>query len=223
MDVNRGIREYLFEKNIYVFNEYFKGNKKDSTGIIEHLNIISEVQKVFMNFNTGSYSGVKSYIGKDINRIRITLIILKSIGFSEDFMPLIKKLEMIDCKIREIDFKKIARRSVDRKEITIGRLDERNIRVLDEIEIGKIKKVAYNVIEEDVISYMKRIKRDYSKEDIEKFILSYIKVSGLDRESYKYIRTMIEVPNLSVSYIEKNRSKLDRKILLNLMERENII
>ncbi|MGL4849240.1 MAG: hypothetical protein ACRC28_09995 [Clostridium sp.] len=223
MDVNKGLMEYLSEKNIYVMNEYFKGGLKKEEEIIAQIKLIAEVQKILWSFNTRSYSGIKSYIGREINRVKTAYVMMKSIELGNEFTPLMEKLEEINNKIKDINLKKIVKRSVDRKEITIGKLDERNIRVLDEIEIGKIKKVAYSLIEDDVVTYLNRVKKAENKSEVDKFIVEYVRKANLDVESYKYIKTMLEVPNLCIEYIEKNKSKLDKEKLFEIMKKEGIV
>ncbi|MGL4875303.1 MAG: hypothetical protein ACRC30_11705 [Clostridium sp.] len=223
MDVNKGLVEYLFEKNIYVMNEYFKGGFKKEAEIMGQIKLIAEVQKILWSFNTRSYGGIKSYIGKEINKVETAYIMLKSIELGNEFTPLMEKFEDINNKIKDINLKKIVKRSVDRKEITIGKLDERNIRVLDEIEIGKIKKVAYSLIEDDVVVYLNRVKKGKNGSEVDKFIVEYISKAQLDIESYKYIKTMLEVPNLCIDYIDKNKSKLDKEKLFEIMKKEEIV
>lgn len=216
MKVEKELERYLFENNIYVAEEYFKWQgyieKKD---IFNHLKLISEFQKILFKFNSNKYSGILCNYGKEVERIKNGIIILRSLDLKE-FEPLKNELEEIDINLKKVNIKSLIKRAIERKEITIGRVDEKNLRILDEIEIGKIKKVNYNIIEEDVIDYLRRVKRLFTNEEIEEFIAGYIEFAKLSEDSFKYIKIMTLLPYESIKYISKLKSNLDRKKLSDL-------
>lgn len=220
MKVEKELERYLFEKNIYVSEEYFKWQGyREKEDIINHLKLISEFQKILFKFNTNKYSGVLCNYGKEVEKIKNGIIILRSLDVDE-FKPLKSELEEKYESLKKINIKALIKRGIDRKEITIGRIDEKNLRILDEIEIGKIKKVNYNIIEEDVIDYLRKVKRIFKKEEIQAFIIAYIKFSKLSEESLKYIELMTNIPYESIRYINKLKSNLNEKKLIDLIRME---
>lgn len=141
MNVSKALEDYLFYKNIYIRNEYFNSNElKSEDEILAHVRLIVEFQKILCGFNSSKVGGINSSIGRDLEKIKISYIVLKNLEDDEIYNIIKNRLNNLLIDLKKIDIKSLIKRSSIRKEISIGRLDEKNIRILDEIEIGKIKK-----------------------------------------------------------------------------------
>lgn len=81
-----------------------------------------------------------------------------------------------------------------KNEITLGRADEKNLRVTSELEIGTLKNVSYNLVEEDIYDYLKRVKIKNKKISLEKCIDKYIERSCLSEDSRDYIAILLMIP-----------------------------
>lgn len=224
MNVNKALEEYFFWRNIYLREEYFNCNEvKNEDEVLAQITLIAEFQKILFNFNTRNFGGVNSLIGKDIDKIKIAYIVLKNLEEDEIYNTIKNTINDLLINLNDIDIKSLVKRSVDRKEISIGRLDEKNLRILDEIEIGKIKKISYNLIEEDAIKYLLRARKNITFLNLDKIINEYTLKSKLGQESAKYIKNMVLAPWNSIKYINKFKSKIDKDILRELMIIDKVI
>lgn len=224
MNVNKALEDYLFYKNIYIRNEYFNSNElKSEDEILAHVKLIVEFQKILYSFNSSKVGGINSSIGRDLEKIKISYIVLKNLEDDEIYNIIKNRLNNLLIDLKKIDIKSLIKRSSVRKEISIGRLDEKNIRILDEIEIGKIKKINYNLIEEDFIKYIVRIRKNDAHLNLEKIIGEYTLKSKLGEESFNYINVMALAPWESIRYINKFKSKINKEVLKNLMINDKVI
>ena len=54
-----------------------------------------------------------------------------------------------------IDYLSLIERSMKKNEICLGRIDEVNLRVMENIEIATVKNISYNLVEEDIYEYLR--------------------------------------------------------------------
>lgn len=220
MKIEKDLERYLLEKNIYIAQEYFKGtNYKSKEDIIRHLKLISKFQSILSRFNGREYGRVFCNYGKEVEKIKSSIIILDYLKI-EETKKLNGILKNIDKNLDEIDIKSLIKRSIAKNEISIGRVDEKNLRVVDEIEIGKIKKVSYGLVEEEIIDYLRKVKKNLNEEEIEEVTKIYVDQVNLTEESLKYIKEMTVAPFEVIRYINKYRSNLNKRRLIELINME---
>lgn len=220
MNIEEDLERYLLEKNIYIAHEYFKGqNYKGKEEIIKHLKLILKFQSILSRFNGQGYSRTFCNYGKEVERIKNSIIILDYLKI-EEAENLNRLLKDIDKNLGEIDVKALIKRSMAKNEMSIGRVDEKNLRVIDEIEIGKIKRVSYGLVEEEIIGYLRRVKRNLTEEEMNEVIEIYVKDSNLTEESLRYIKEMTLAPFEVIRYINKYKSNLKKKKLIELINME---
>lgn len=121
--------------------------------------------------------------------------------------------------IESNNYKKLIRRSMENYEICLVRVEENNLRCVENgnIEVGTINYLTYNLIEHDIYSYLKRIKRKTDLIDIEYTIEYFVSKSLLDDDSIKYLNGLLSYPLESLRIWNKYR-----KNKKNLTEEEYI-
>ena len=71
---------------------------------------------------------------------------------------ILKQSEVALGRFNEINYMDLVKRSMRKNEICLGRVDESNIRAVEDIEIGIVKNITYNLVEEDICNYLKKVK-----------------------------------------------------------------
>lgn len=95
---------------------------------------------------------------------------------------------------KNINFINLARRSMKKNELCLGRIDEGNLRVMEGIEIGNLRGLYYNLIEEDVYEYLKRVRRKNPSINLDEVVDKYISISNLTEDSRRYLKILLDIP-----------------------------
>lgn len=207
---NLTLKEYLLENDILVGDDYFKGIR-DINGkkVMEQIIIIQNAHKILSGYNCYGTTRINSTIGRKVEHIKVMLKRLrkdlekrhtyKEINPMDKFIlsngnKILSKGERGINALKEIDYMGIIKRSMKKNEITLGRVDEKNLRVTSELEIGTLKNTSYNLVEEDIYDYLKRVRIKNKKISLEKCIDKYIEISYLSDESRDYIDILLMVP-----------------------------
>lgn len=204
------LKKYLLENDVYIMGNYFK-NKKSDINILNHIDIIINLQKILMRYHSVEKNSILSEIGRRVDRIFVMTKKL-DIGFNElNYYEkcVLDKIKKQLKKIEDIDYIDIYKRGMFKDEICIERIDENNLRVVERMEIGKIKKINFNIVEDDFINYLIRCKKKYSKEILKEYAKEYVKRSNLKKNSLQYINLIVDMPGESLKYWYKNRYEWD--------------
>lgn len=164
-----------------------------------------------MGYHVVEKNSILSEIGKRVDRIFVMTKKLEEI-FKEKSYYEKRILEEVRNGLKELDninYIGIYRRGMEKNEICIDKIDESNLRLMDNIEIGKIKKLNFNIIEEDFINYLLKWKRKCSKELIREYSIEYVKELNLKENSFDYINLIVNMPQESLRYWYKNRYEWD--------------
>ena len=205
------MKEYLLDKDIVVNNDFFKGEKFQEEGEIEkQIILINDVHRVLMGFYSKGSIRIRSNLGRRLENIYSEIKKLesdyvkrqseKSLNVMDEFIikngqELLKYTKDIIRGINRNKYVEIIYRSMKRNEITLGRTDEANIRVFDNIEIGTLEYVSYNLVEEDIYNYLKKIKHRKIDIDLYSIIKNYVDLAHLNKVSEKYIQMLVSIPN----------------------------
>lgn len=205
------ITEYLNKENIKIVNKYFP-SKKDFNikDVNEHINLIINIHKILMKCKFNGLSRIESKIGREIEGYKVQLkrikrdynnLIMKSDKNELDKFLIFEGKNMISQANRALDniyddnYLSIINRSMNRKEICLGRVDCGNLREQKGVfEIGSLKGISYNLIEEDVYKYIKRIKKRNSFIDESEVIDSFVRASHLSYSSINYLKRLCNYP-----------------------------
>ncbi len=204
------LKNYLLENDVYIMGNYFK-NKKSDINILSHIDIIITLQKILMGYHSVEKNSILSEIGRRVDRIFVMTKKL-DIGFNElNYYEkcVLDKIKKQLKKIEDIDYIDIYKRGMCKDEICIERIDENNLRVVDQIEIGKIKKISFNIVEDDFINYLIKYKKKYSRDILSEYAKEYVKKSNLKKSSIQYINLIVDMPGESLKYWYKNRYEWD--------------
>ncbi|MGG7097893.1 hypothetical protein [Clostridium sardiniense] len=189
---------------------YFK-KKKNDIDILNHIDIIINLQKILMGYHSVEKNSILSEIGRRVDRIFVMTKKL-DIGFNElNYYEkcVLDKVKKQLKRIEDIDYLDIYRRGMYKDEICIERVDESNLRVVDQVEIGKIKKINFNIVEEDFINYLFKYKKKCNKDALREYAKEYVRRSNLKKSSLQYINLIVDMPCESLKYWYKNRYEWD--------------
>lgn len=204
------LKNYLLENDVYIMGNYFK-KKKNDIDILNHIDIIINLQKILMGYHSVEKNSILSEIGRRIDRIFVMTKKL-DIGFNElNYYEkcVLDKVKKQLKRIEDIDYIDIYRRGMYKDEICIERVDESNLRVVDQVEIGKIKKINFNIVEEDFINYLFKYKKKCNKDTLREYAKEYVRRSNLKKSSLQYINLIVDMPCESLKYWYKNRYEWD--------------
>lgn len=231
------IRKYLEDKEIKITGFSFKGSVIDYSEerVISHLRLVNAVHKTLMGY--GISGSINSTIGKsvekvkvDIKRLNRNLNKIESKNVMDEFLlingyHILNQSEGALDRFKNINYLDLIRRSMKKNEICLNRVDESNIRAVEDIEIGTLKGITYNLVEEDILSYLRKVKIRNKKINFDYVIDKYIEISKLDENSKLYIKILLEIPIDTIRYCKKylrGRKKIDiEKYLRNIKESYN--
>ena len=174
---------------------------------MEQIIIIQNAHNILSGYNCYGVTRINSTIGKRVEHIKVMIKRLrKDLEKRENAKnpmdkfilsngnKILSKAEKGIYELKNINYVGIIERSMKKNEITLGRVDEKNLRVTSELEIGTLKNVSYNLVEEDIYDYLKRIKIKNKKISLEKCIDKYIESSYLSEDSRDYIDILLMIP-----------------------------
>ena len=235
------ITEYLNKKNVNVTNKYFS-YKKDFTirDISWQINLITEIHKILMKCEFDGLSRIESKIGREVEGYKVQLkkikrdyngLIMKANKNDIDKFLIFEGKNMINQasvaleKIYNDNYLSIIDRSMNRKEICLGRIDSGNLRKENgKLEVGSLKGISYNLIEEDLYKYIKRIQKRNSYIDENEVIDLFVRASHLAYSSINYLKGLCTYPKDFLKTWERYRqAKSDKTYEEYFIEFEKIM
>lgn len=230
------IKEYLSKKGITIIGQCFHHDKNIThKDIISQINLMVEFHKILVGCRFSGLSGIRSTIGKEIEDYKVQI---KKLEKHYDHMVnkdcsndldrfilangktmLIKAKESVNY-IYEHDYFSVIKRSMNREELCLEKVQPNNLRRNeDKIEIGIIKDMTYNLVEEDLYNYIKKLQRSDVNIQEEDLIKVFIYESHLSFSSFDYLRGICSYPRdflkVWIKYMEikdeRNTSKLNKK------------
>ncbi|APH14298.1 hypothetical protein NPD5_2010 [Clostridium sporogenes] len=196
----------FFHKNTLGNKSYIRGGIKNKTGII--------IEKYKLDLKkTNKY--VRNLKDKKSNNTDLEKLIL-------DYMPnYINKAEKVIENIYENGYINLVWRSMERKEICLGKTYFNNIRYNKEIEVIDISKCSYNMIEMDCIELLYKVNKKNSSLNIEKLCKNFCEFESLNDESYKFILYMLSYPYSIIKCCTKYMKEKDLNKEKHYMDRFN--
>lgn len=205
------IKNYLSKKGITIIGHYFHYDKNITyKDIISQVNLIVDFHKTLVGCSFTSLSGIKSIIGKEIEDYKVQIkklersysqIVHKSYPNEVDKLILVngkatlKKAEIAIKYIYEHDYFGVIRRSMNREEVCLEKVQPNNLkRNGEKIEVGIIKDISYNLVEEDLYNYIKKLQKAEINIDEEDIIKTFIYESHLPFNSFDYLRGLCSYP-----------------------------
>jgi len=205
------VNEYLNIREITIIGQYFSYDRNtDKKDIISQINLIVELHKILIGCNFNGMSRIKSTIGKEVEDYKVQI---KKLQKHYDYVANehcpneVDKLILSNGKImlnqaKEAlnyiyghDYFGVIKRSMNREEICIGKVDRNNLRKNEgKIEIGTIKGMTYNLVEEDLYNYIKKLQRKQFDIDKEELIKLFVHGSHLSFNSFDYLRGLCSYP-----------------------------
>ena len=222
--------EYLNIRGITIMERYFSYDKNIyKKDITSQINLIVELHKTLIGCNFNELSRLKSTIGKEVESYKVQIRKLQShydYILSRTCANEVEKLILSNGKIAlkqakdalnyiyEHDYFGVIKRSMNREEICIGKVDSSNLRKNgDQIEIGIVKGMAYNLVEEDLYSYIKKLQRKQVNIDEEELIKIFVYGSHLSFNSFYYLRGLCSYPKdflkLWERYMDRNKKMIN--------------
>jgi hypothetical protein len=214
--------EYLNMRGIMVTGHYFNYdkniNKKD---IVSQVNLIVELHKCLKGCKFSGLSGIRSTIGKEVESYKVQIRKLQKhydYIFSKPYTNEVEKFILLNGGIllkqaKESinyiyghDYLSVIKRSMNREEICIGKVDKNNLRENGgKIEVGTIKGITYNLIEEDLYIYIKKLQRKEFNIDEEELVSLFVHGSHLSFNSIDYLKGLCTYPKDFFRIWEKYR------------------
>jgi hypothetical protein len=229
--------EYLSAKGITITGQNFSCDKSlGNKDIISQVNLIVELQKLLMSCNFSGLSGVRSIIGREIESYKVQVKKLQKhydYIFSKTHKNEIENLILSNGKIMlasangalkhiyEHGYYDLIKRSMNRSEICLGKIDKNNLRKIEgKIEIRTIKGMSFNLVEEDLYNYIKKLQRKEFNIDEEELIRLFVRGSHLSLNSIHYLRGLCSYPKDFLKIWERYRENNISKIKLKDSKKE---
>lgn len=221
---------YLNNNNIIIDENFFGKNDRNSMDISNQLDLIIMAHNRIINNKITIIPRINSTIGKDVESFKLQVKkvekLLKRLSLNNNKSDLeyyllekgdlaIKRAKKSIDNIDNDNYLSIIRRSMKNYEICLGRVDEGNLKLIenDIIKIRTAKYISYNLIEHDLFNYIKRTKRRDSNIEIEKIIDEFIYKSSLSEKSKNYLISLVNYPvetmKLIYKYNNDNKGKYD--------------
>lgn len=205
------IKNYLSKKGITIIGHYFHYDREITCkDIMSQVNLIVDFHKILVGCSFTGLSGIKSIIGKEIEDYKVqikrlernyNLIVHKCHPNEADRLILangkamLKKGETALKYIYEHDYFGVIRRSMNREEVCLEKVQPNNLkRNGEKIEVGLIKNMSYNLVEEDLYNYIKKLQKAEVNIDEEEIIKTFIYESHLSFNSFDYLRGLCSYP-----------------------------
>lgn len=221
----KSIRKYLRDNDILVKDCEFSMTKAyTEEEALKQIILINSVHKILMRYYDNVDSRIDCSIGKKIEKIKVDikkgkkhleqLENKKDKNLMDKFLlesgeNILNVAEVAIKNIYKLNYTELIKRCMKKNEICLGKVDESNIRVSDEIEIGNIKGLTYNLVEEDIFNYLKKIRCKNNNINIRKLISRYVELSNLGKDSEEYLYYLMTIPHDSikvwVKYIDNKR------------------
>ena len=234
------VNEYLNIRKITIIGQYFNYDKNmNRKDIISQINLIVELHKTLIGCDFNGLSRIKSTIGKEVEDYKVQI---KKLQRHYDYIVSkpctneVEKLILSDGKImlkqaKEAlnhiyghDYFGVIKRSMNREEICIGKVDRNNLRKNEgKIEIGTIKGMTYNLVEEDLYNYIKKLQRKQFDIDEEELIKLFVHGSHLSFNSFDYLRGLCSYPKDFLKIWERYMDRTRKKGNQINMEKSNPI
>lgn len=229
------LEEYLMKNNIKIYGEYFKRNLiAEEKDVLNQIALASKIQKILRSYKSDGSFRINSTIGRKIEHIKVQIKRLnkdlkrrENKNYIDEFLiskgnNILKQGKTAVNEIYSSGYLNLIRRSMQRNEICLGRIDNNNLFEEKVINIGTIKNISYNLIEEDIYNYLRKIRRENNKLNMEEIIDSYIELEGLSRDSKLYIEALLKVPYESLKYwsryVDKKLKISEEKFLIKIQE-----
>lgn len=228
------INQYLSKNKITIKGKYFGSDRSvEFKDIISQIELLVELQKILMGCKFDDVSRVRSIIGKEVEGYKVQIKKLQrhyDYIVSKAYTNEVEKLILSEGKIMlkqgkkalkyiyEHDYFGVIKRSMNREEICIGKVDRSNLRKVEgEFQIGSLKGISYNLVEEDLYNYIKKLQRKEADIDEEELIRTFVYKSHLSLNSLDYLKGLCSYPKdfLKVWDRYKERSKDTNYINLN--------
>lgn len=227
------IKNYLDKKGITIIGQYFHYDKNIThKDIISQINLIVEFHKILVGCSFNGLSGIKSIIGKEIEDYKVQIkklernyehiIVHNSCPNEIDRLILVngknmlKKAETAVKYIYEHDYFGVIRRSMNREELCLEKIQPNNLkRNGEKIEIGVIKNMTYNLVEEDLYNYIKKLQKAELNIDEKEMIKAFVYESHLSFNSFDYLKGLCSYPRdflkTWMKYVENKREEIVEK------------
>lgn len=234
------INQYLRKKGIAVNGKYFSSDRIiDKKNVISQIELIVELHKTLIGCKFDEISRIKSTIGKEVEAYKVQIKKLQmhyDYIVSKAYANEIEKLILSEGKIMlkqakkalnyiyEHDYYGVIKRSMNREEICIGRVDRSNLRkAYGEIQIGTTKAMSYNLVEEDLYNYIKKLQRRDTDIEEEELIRAFVYKSHLSFNSLGYLKGLCSYPRdfLKAWNKYKERKKETNLFDLDIIEDKN--
>lgn len=226
------IEKFLSQNDVIIRNCQFSCAEIITEHIaLKQIILLNTVHNILLKYKCDSISGIKCELGKRHEKLKVfikkadkhlSVINKKNDKNKMDIFLIQNGKDIVDvCKktidnISKIKYADMLERSMKNRELCIGRVDSRNIRITDKIEIGTVKYLSYNLVEEDILNYLFKIKN--KKINLNKLIKIYANLAGLSQDSEKYMQNIIKIPQESIKIWEKyskNKKNLEPEFYLS--------
>lgn len=217
-------------------NNLFRTNKSyEKEEVIKQIIAGNAVHNILMKYQMNNLTRIDSTIGKKIENIKVEIKRSREDikyrynksqkNICDNFLlqygeVIISRAEEAINFLGYIDYLSLIERSMKKNEICLGRIDEVNLRVMENIEIATVKNISYNLVEEDIYEYLRRIKRKSNEFNFIEVINEYINIANLNNESKNYIEILLCIPYDSLRQWRKYR--YDKKNLSEVEYLNNI-
>ncbi|OOM74474.1 spore coat protein [Clostridium sp. BL-8] len=215
--------KWLGIKGITIIGQHFSYDRNISkSDIISQINLIVELHKTLLGCNFSELSRIKSIIGREVESYKVQIRRLQKHydyifnktceNEVENFILSNGKIMLTQAinalkYIDEHDYFGVIRRSMNRNEICLGKVDKNNLRKnKDKIEIGTVKAMTYNLVEEDLYNYIKRLQRKQLDIDEEELLKAFVYQSHLSYNSIDYLKGLLSYPKDFLKMWERYRN-----------------
>ena len=213
------IISYLNSKDILIDKNKFE-NIQYEINIDKQIQLICNIQKELIGETETIIPRIQSEIGKEIDYYKVEIkknknylktikdSILDSDKIIKDYgTAIVNEAEEISSSLDIETYYHLIRRSMKRRELCLGRVDEGNLIKSQDgnIYIRTSKYISYNLFENDFYNYVKKLRKRIAIENIENIIKTFVNESKLDEKSFVYLDVLVRYPFEEMKLLSKCR------------------
>lgn len=221
--MNDELRTFLENNKFEVVSEkeLFKGRRKPEI----YIGALSDFHRVFIEENNSIRFKFHNEIWKIVQTFKVWNRRVERININNNILELIKNQSKNSVNnIENLNFKKLIRRAMDRKEVCIDKIYFPENKAENNIVICENCNITFSMIEDGYYNYFKRLKTENKLSY--RLIEMVLSKENLENDSFIYLKSLILYPYNTMKYLQSvyvRCEKIDFDKVMNLANKDFLI
>lgn len=221
--MNDELRTFLENNKFEVVSEkeLFKGRRKPEI----YIGGLSDFHRLFIEENNSIRFKFHNEIWKLVQTFKVWNRRVERLNINNNILELIKnQAENSINNIENLNFKKLIRRAMDRKEVCIDKIYFPENEGENNIVLCENCNITFSMIEDGYYNYFKRLKIENKlSHGLIELVLSK---ENLENDSFIYLKSLISYPYNTMKYLQSvyiRGEKIDFDKVMNLVNKDFLI